>query len=233
MLKITGAMLVALFSLTVAAQNTINQDKDNLYITDQLRLSLYEKPNSQSSIVKLLSSGDLLQIEELSGAYARVIAPGGLEGWVKKGFLTANPTSNILLAKEVDKSAELTAELEKLGNSKIFIDQYEKDIDLIVEKLEQIEGEKLQADQTIIDLKQQLRQQMAAQQQLESSAENESENDLMANDQPPLTVLWETVQVYWNYVALMVGAIMVISFLLGKIVIEQRIRNKFHGIKIW
>lgn len=233
MLKITGAMLVALFSLTVAAQNTINQDKDNLYITDQLRLSLYEKPNSQSSIVKLLSSGDLLQIEELSGAYARVIAPGGLEGWVKKGFLTANPTSNILLAKEVDKSAELTAELEKLGNSKILIDQYEKDIDLIVEKLEQIEGEKLQADQTIIDLKQQLRQQMAAQQQLESSAENESENDLMANDQPPLTVLWETVQVYWNYVALMVGAIMVISFLLGKIVIEQRIRNKFHGIKIW
>ena len=233
MLKITGAMLVALFSLTVAAQNTINQDKDNLYITDQLRLSLYEKPNSQSSIVKLLSSGDLLQIEELSGAYARVIAPGGLEGWVKKGFLTANPTSNILLAKEVDKSAELTAELEKLGNSKILIDQYEKDIDLFVEKLEQIEGEKLQADQTIIDLKQQLRQQMAAQQQLESNAENESENDLVANDQQPLTVLWETVQVYWNYVALMVGAIMVISFLLGKIVIEQRIRNKFHGIKIW
>ncbi|MFT5218906.1 MAG: hypothetical protein ACI9LO_000794 [Planctomycetota bacterium] len=226
-------MLVGLFSFSVVAQGTIDQDKDRLYITDELRLSLYEKPNSQSNVVKLLSSGDLLQIEELSGPYARVIAPGGAEGWVKKGFLTASPTSNILLEQEIETNSRLTAELEKLGNSKVLIDQYEKDIDLIVEKLEQVEDQKKLADRSNIDLQQKLQQRLAAQQLSESSAVNQIETVSMAKDQPPLSVLWETAFLYWDIVALMVGAIILFSFLLGKMIIESRIKSKFHGIKIW
>ena len=109
-------MTLLFYCALLSAQEASDQDKDKLYITDQLRLSLYTSANSQSKVVKLLQSGDLLEIQELSGAYAFVTAPGGVKGWVKRGFLVDKPTHNILLRDEQQKTLELTAEIEKLAN---------------------------------------------------------------------------------------------------------------------
>ena len=75
-------------------------------LADQLRLSLYANPDAQSQVLKLLQSGDLLEIEEISGPYALVTAPGGTRGWVKRGFLVTKPTSNILLRQEQEKKTK-------------------------------------------------------------------------------------------------------------------------------
>ena len=46
--------------LPILAQEVSDEDKDRQYVTDQLRLSLYESASSQSQVIKLLQSGDLL-----------------------------------------------------------------------------------------------------------------------------------------------------------------------------
>ncbi len=116
------------------AQDSTNTEKDKQYVTDQLRLSLYQDANSQSKVLKLLQSGDALLIDEIRGPYALVTAPDGTRGWVKRGFLVTSPTANLLLREEREKNASLFEEIEKLSNSKAIVDTYEKDMDEMTAK---------------------------------------------------------------------------------------------------
>jgi SH3 domain protein len=219
--KILLGLTLLFYCVLSPAQETSDQDKDKLYITDQLRLSLYEKASSQSKVIKLLESGDLLAIEELSGPYAFVTAPGGVKGWVKRGFLVSTPTSNLLLRDEQQKTEQLTAEIEKLGNSKVVIAQYEQDMDKLVVKIDQLETEKQQATESIAEL----------QQQVEA---RQREIDRRESDSTPaLLVLRDTFSRYWQWIVPMIALIILLTFLASKVIVEARIKSKFHGIKIW
>ena len=146
-------LALTLLALVVPAQaQDDDADKDRQYVTDQLRLSLYEKASSQSKVIKLLQSGDLLIVDEINGPYARVTTPDGARGWVKRGFLVSNPTAKILLLEEQQKNANLFEELERLSNSKVVIDTYEKDMDKLVAKIEKLEASNFEARQTITGL---------------------------------------------------------------------------------
>ena len=219
--KILLGLTLLFYCVLSPAQEASDQDKDKLYITDQLRLSLYEKASSQSKVIKLLESGDLLVIDELSGAYAFVTAPGGVKGWVKRGFLVSTPTSNLLLRDEQQKTEQLTAEIEKLGNSKVVIAQYEQDMDKLVVKIDQLETEKQQATESIAEL----------QQQVEA---RQREIDRRESDSTPaLLVLQDTFSRYWQWIMPMIALIILLTFLASKAIVEARIKSKFHGIKIW
>ena len=214
-------MALLSYALLLSAQDASDQDKDKLYITDQLRLSLYQKASSKSQVLKLLESGDLLEIEELSGAYAFVTAPGGVKGWVKRGFLVPTPTSNLLLRDEQQKTQQLTAEIEKLANSKVVIAQYEQDMDKLTVKIDQLETEKQQASESIEELQQQV-----AAKQLEIDRKK-------GDNTPAMLVLWDTFRDYWQLIVPMIAFIILLSFMLSKVIVEARIKSKFHGIKIW
>jgi SH3 domain protein len=219
--KILLGLTLLFYCVLSPAQEASDQDKDKLYITDQLRLSLYEKASSQSKVVKLLQSGDLLAIEELSGPYVFVTAPGGARGWVKRGFLVSTPTSNLLLRDEQQKTAQLTAEIEKLGNSRVVIAQYEQDMDKLVVKIDQLETDQQQATESIAEL----------QQQVEA---RQREIDRRESDSTPaLLVLWDTFSRYWQLIVPMIALIILLTFLASKVIVEARIKSKFHGIKIW
>ena len=152
------------------------EDRDRQYVTDQLRLSLYAKPDAQSQILEYLSSGDLLLIEQLSGAYAYVMAPDGTKGWVKRGFLVSTPTSNLKLKEEQDKVESLELEISKLNNSKVVIDQYEKDMDALVTKMEALENENQLASASVARLKQEM---------ADRERERELERDLESKKEGP------------------------------------------------
>ena len=214
-------MALLSYSMLLSAQEVSDQDKDKLYITDQLKLSLYSNASSKSKVIKLLKSGDLLMVQELSGPYALVIAPGGVKGWVKRGFLVSTPTSNRLLEVEQQKTEQLTAELEKLENSKTVIAQYEQDMDKLVVKIDELETEKQQAAGSITKL----------QQEVESKQREIDRKD--ADSTPALLVLWDTFRKYWQLIIPMIAFIILLSFLVSKVIIETRIKSKFHGIKIW
>ncbi|MCP4471843.1 MAG: hypothetical protein GY815_14370 [Gammaproteobacteria bacterium] len=216
-----GLTLLAL-SLPVLAQDTDNADKDRQWVTDQLRLSLYQDPNSQSKVLKLLRSGDLLIVDEIRGPYALVTTSDGVHGWVKRGFLVSNPTANILLLEERQKSASLFDELEKLGNSKTVIDTYEKDMDGLVAKMENLEASKREATETIARLEQEIE---AAQQQGDNSNSPQSVS-------PPSDLL-DMSRDHWKAIASILLVIVLLTFLISKLIIEARIKSRFHGIKIW
>lgn len=205
----------------VSAQEASDEDKDRQYVTDQLRLSLYAQASSSSQVIKLLQSGDLLEIEQIQGPYAFVSTPEGTKGWVKRGFLVTKPTSNILLQEEQQKTASLAAEIEKLGNSKVVIDQYEKDMDKLVEKVDTLETEKQQANESITDLQEQLE---AKQRELDRKDEDSA---------PAHLVLMDTFLKYWQILIPIILVIILLSYLVSKQFIEARIKSKFHGIKIW
>lgn len=221
MKKIIFALVLGVYCMTVAAQDSSNAEKDRLYVTDQLWLSLYERATEQSKKLGQFRSGDMLIVDEISGPYALVTGPDGERGWVKRGFLNSDPTANILLAQEQEKNAGLIEEIEKLGNSKAVIETYEKDMDGMSEKINLLEAEKLEANRIIADLEQEAVQ---IREQLDRKLEN---------NQPPLVVLWDTFRAFWKFIVPMVLVLMLICFLVTKAVVESRIKNKFHGIKIW
>jgi hypothetical protein len=219
--KIFLGLLLTAFCTLASAQESDNSDKDRQYVTDQLRLSLYEEANSQSKVLKLLQSGDVLIIDEIRGPYALVTGPDGTRGWVKRGFLVTTPTANYLLREEREKNASLSEEIEKLSSSKVVIDTYEKDMDEMAAKIDKLENEKQQTQTAMDELQQELQ---STQTQLELR---------MQNKLPLLEVLKDTLTAYWKIIAALLLLILVICFLVTKAIVEARIKSKFHGIKIW
>jgi SH3 domain protein len=219
--KIILGVTLLLYCGLMFAQDASDQDKDRQYVTDQLRLSLYANPDSRSKVLKLLQSGDILEIEELSGAYALVTEPDGLKGWVKRGFLVTKPTSIILLKEEQQKTKDLAAEIEKLNNSKVIIDQYETDMDNLVEKIDLLETEKQNATEMITSLEEDVD---AKQREIDRKDEDSA---------PAILVLWDTFRRYWEIIVPIIIGIIILTFLVSKVIVEARIKSKFHGIKVW
>jgi SH3 domain protein len=120
---------------TEATIEVVEKPREMLYVTDQLRLSLYPNANDRSKALEYLASGDKLGVLEIEGNYALVIAPTGRRGWVKRGFLLPQPTSKLLLKAEKKINQDLRLEIDKLSNSKIVIDQYERDMDELTKNL--------------------------------------------------------------------------------------------------
>ena len=221
MKSIILAVLLSATSLAATAQESSNDEKDRLYVTDQLWLSIYQEANERSTRLGQFRSGDMLIIDEISGPYALVTGPDGERGWVKRGFLNADPTNNILLAEEQAKNASLTEEIEKLGNSRTVIETYEKDMDAMAEKITALEAEGTVARNTIADLEQQV---VAAQEKLDRK---------LQNNLPPYIVLLDTLKAYWKFILPLALVLVLITFLVSKVLIEAHIKSKFHGIKIW
>jgi hypothetical protein len=221
MTKIFLALILTICSVQAFAQDSTNTEKDKQYVTDQLRLSLYQDANSKSKVLKLLQSGDALLIDEIRGPYALVTAPNGARGWVKRGFLVTSPTSNLLLRDEREKNASLFDEIEKLSNSKTIVDTYEKDMDEMTASMELLRIEKQQAEDTIDRLQQEV---------LDKQFEIDQKSE---DNEPTLQILWETLQQYWEILIPALLALLLLCFLISKIVVENRIKARFHGIKIW
>lgn len=219
--RILLGLAACLCCLQAPAQESADAGQDRQYVTDQLRLSLYEEPTERSSVIKLLSSGDLLLVDEIRGNYALVTAPGGVRGWVKRGFLVTSPTSNILLNEAREENASLLEEIEKLGNSKAIIDTYEKDMDAMTEELRALRLQKEEAIETIAELEQALAD---SQQALKRKAQN---------NEPAIEVLIETAISHWKILAPLLLALILLCFIITKAIVEARIKSKFHGIKIW
>jgi len=224
---IISGVVFSLYSYSLTAQVTQDPDKDILFVTDQLRLSLYHQASAQSRVIKLLSSGDQLAVEEISGPYARVTTSDGNKGWVKRGFLVITPTSNLLLKQELAKTRELESEIEKLGNSKIVIAQYEKDMDLMAEKMNELMLENDKSATTVAALEVELKRKQEGEKK-QAGLEQKQESE-----QPPLEVLWQTAVVYWRIILPLILGVMLLSFFVSKSIVETRIKKRFHGIKIW
>ncbi len=216
-----GLIVVGAVNTSVLAQQASDQEKDRLWVTDQLRLSLYQNSNSQSKVLRYLSSGDMLEVEQLAGAYAYVSLTDGAQGWVKRGFLVSKPTSNLKLLVEKKKTSALQAEIDKLSNSKMIIDQYEEDMDGLVQKLDNLEQQNQTATELIGSLQTQLE---SKERQVEMAADNTT---------PAHLILLQTFLSHWQMIVPALLGLALLIYIISKLIVESRIKSKFHGIKIW
>ena len=216
---LTG-LLTLLISLAALAQDA--DEKQRLYVTDKLRLSLYLEAGGRGGTIELLASGDKLIIEEVNGSYALVTTPSGKLGWVKRGFLVLEPTSNLMLEEEKKITKSLEQEIERLKNSKVIIDQYEKDLNAMNDKLQISISARGKAESTIQMLEQTVEESMKKIEILSEYDARPSEEQLRA-----------LAATYWKYLAAIGIFIVLTGFFIGKLMAEAKVKKKFHGIKVW
>ncbi len=194
--------------------------KDIQYVTDKLRLSLYRDASASSGTLKLLVSGDRLEVLERKGPYSRVRTANGQIGWVKNGFLITEPTAVTQLAQAQKRIAELEGELEKYADSRGTLQRYEQRIAELEQNKAELEQQLEQAQSRIAELEQQL-------EGLQAELERSRNGDLGWNE------IWSLARLYWWMLAAISLLLALIGFLAGKLWIEKRIRNRFHGYKVW
>ena len=206
-------------------EEVVQKPREMLYVTDQLRLSLYPNASDRSKALAYLNSGDKLGVLEIQGPYALVIAPTGRRGWVKRGFLLPQPTSKLLLEEEKKISEGLRKEIEKLANSKVVIDQYERDMDELTKNLKAAEAAKEEAEATVTKMQEAESERL----ELEAAikAARESKTTL------PIEALVETATTYWQYLIPIMLLFLLLGSLIAKIIIDARIKKRFHGLKLW
>lgn len=208
-----------------AVEAVVRQPREMLYVTDELRLSLYPQANDKSRALEYLSSGDRLGILEVKGPYALVIAPSGRQGWVKRGFLLTKATSKLLLREEKKKNEDLLQEIEKLANSKIVIDQYERDMDKLTKNLELAEAAQGKADKKITELEQAARDKAELDAAIKVAMESKSTL--------PVQALIDTATAYWQFLIPIGVLLLLLGSLIAKLMIDARIKRRFHGLKLW
>jgi len=219
-MRLISILLLLTLSASQALAQTDNDVQEIKYVTDVLRLSLYKNADDKSGSLKLLTSGDELQILQRKGAYSLVRIENGTEGWVKSGFLVSEPTATNRLRDEQKKNEILAAQIEQYADTQGLIDDYEKTIGL------------MQQDQTTLETERDdLRQQLEALQQ-------EHEEVQLALDKAhrnELSVQQLLLQLadYWYIIVMALLLLWLTGYWIGRRLIERQVRKRFQGVKVW
>lgn len=181
---------------------------ETLYVTDELRLSLYVAPDGKSEVVKLLRSGDPLEVLEEQGAFVRVRTTEGEEGWAKRGFMESDKPATLLLAESERARERLAAELERLraaddGSLERRLAELETALAAAETELTALRGERDEARERVQDLERAL--------------------------DPAPEVFWWRIGIAAAAVLLLLAA----GFVAGHKLMERRVRRRFGGLKVW
>jgi SH3 domain protein len=92
---------------------------ETLYVSDRLEIQMRTGKGTQFRILRMLPSGTPLEILEVDqeNGYARVRAPGGVEGWVLNRYLMKGQAARDRLADAEKQLAQLELENRKLKTS--------------------------------------------------------------------------------------------------------------------
>ena len=86
---------------------------DTAYVTDNLRLGLYEAEDTSGQSTRMLDSGQAMEILSRDRNYANVRLPDGTEGWVKAAYLVDDKPAKLIVAEITAERDALVAEIEE------------------------------------------------------------------------------------------------------------------------
>ena len=86
---------------------------ETAYVTDNLRLGLYEAEDTSGRPIKMLDSGQAMEILSRDRNYANVQLPDATEGWVKAAYLVADKPAKLIVAEITAERDALLTELEE------------------------------------------------------------------------------------------------------------------------
>lgn len=87
---------------------------DTAYVTDNLRLGLYEAADTSGRPFRMLESGQEMEILSSDRNYANARLPDGTEGWLKSAYLVSDKPAKLIVAETIAERDALAAELEEI-----------------------------------------------------------------------------------------------------------------------
>lgn len=104
---------VCLFTLVVAVPFPGMANAETGYIVDQLLVGLRENKNVSAKLVRVLPTGERLEILEKDGESALVRTMDGAKGWVEVAYLTTEPPAQARIPDLEKKIDELDQQLQQ------------------------------------------------------------------------------------------------------------------------
>ena len=86
---------------------------ETAYVTDNLRLGLYEAEDTSGRPTRMLESGQAMEVLTRDRNYANVRLPDASEGWVKTAYLVDDKPAKLIVAEITAERDGLLAELEE------------------------------------------------------------------------------------------------------------------------
>ncbi len=90
---------------------------ETVYVTDNLRLGLYEAPDTSGRPFRMLESGQAMDVLSRDRNYANVRLPDASEGWVKAAYLVDDKPARLIVAELTAERDSLVAELAETRES--------------------------------------------------------------------------------------------------------------------
>ena len=84
------------------------------HITDKLVVGIYPEPDAAGTPIKLLSSGEPLEVLQRKGGFSEVRMADDVRGWVENQYLTEEKPAKAMLLEAQTKLRLLNSELETL-----------------------------------------------------------------------------------------------------------------------
>ncbi len=178
---------------------------DTVYVTDNLRLGLYEAPDTSGRPFRMLESGQAMEVLTRDRNYANVQMPNGTEGWVKSAYLVSDKPAKLIVAETMAERDALAAELEEMRLA--FAAPAETISNLQSEATDL--GSKLQASESLVE---------------ELEEQNAGFHGLKNQYKGSLPV---------NWVAAAIGVCLLGGFLFGIWWVDRRSRIRHGGIRIY
>ncbi len=90
---------------------------ETAYVTDNLRLGLYEAEDTSGRPMRMLESGQAMEILSRDRNYANVQLPDATEGWVKAAYLVDEKPAKLIVAEITAERDSLQVELEETNEA--------------------------------------------------------------------------------------------------------------------
>lgn len=197
---------------------TLSFAEDIQYVTGKLRLSLYKQADSGSEVIRLLSSGNRLDIIEIAGPYANVITDSGKEGWVKRGFLVKEKPAVILYNEVSEAYKDLQIKMQDFNDKN-------QSLVALEEKINTLEKSKKE----LLELNKNIQNQLKSEkiinkvEQVKSESKSQSELDLIVS----------FLKEYNFFLLSLLLLSLLVGFRGGELHIESKVIKHFGGVKVW
>ncbi len=182
---------------------------ETFYVTDKLRLGLYEEANNGGKQLRLLTSGDKLVLLNRTKFYAQVETEDGLIGWTKLGFLVDEVPPSF-------RAAKLQIEVESLN-----------------QRIEKAEQDQLLSQQKRVDAEQQLATIKSKVEQSTATIKNLKDGEAELSHQLSIAQAANQESVPFNWLLYIGVGALILGFLAGLWCLDAISRRQHGGYRIY
>ena len=103
-----------LFILIIILISSLSAQADSMYVTDVLKVTLRTGPSVNNKIIKMVESGQKIEVIEPGQEWSLVRLDDGMEGWILNRYMILGETNKIKLVKLESNYSKLKAKFSSI-----------------------------------------------------------------------------------------------------------------------